>query len=239
MKNQSAAPGWYHAEGDPAGTQRFWDGAQWSAEPLPSAPAQTNSLAPVNSVAPDFAAVQKGTDAWSSTAAQSHGVTLATAQAPLANQAPSTDQASGFHVPTQAAGAPIERGLWENFKFVALDNFSNFNGRARRREYWLFNLVNIFIFIGLVIPTIVLADPVDGIAGAAWIPIILGGLLFLALTIPTLAVTVRRLHDTDRSGAWYFVSFVPWIGGIWLLSLVAKPGTVGNNQYGPDPKALR
>lgn len=60
----------------------------------------------------------------------------------------------------------------------------------------------------------------------------------LALLLPGLAVAVRRLHDQGKSGAWIFITFVPFIGGIWLLVLMCLEGTRGPNQYGPDPKAI-
>lgn len=65
---------------------------------------------------------------------------------------------------------------------------------------------------------------------------VLIGLYSLAVFIPSLAVTVRRLHDTNHSGWMYFVSLIPLIGGIWLLILLCTDGTHGQNQYGPDPK---
>jgi uncharacterized membrane protein YhaH (DUF805 family) len=57
----------------------------------------------------------------------------------------------------------------------------------------------------------------------------------LATLIPSIAVTVRRLHDTDRTGLWYFIIFVPFIGSIILLILMLPEGNWGDNQYGPDP----
>ena len=60
----------------------------------------------------------------------------------------------------------------------------------------------------------------------------------LAVILPCLAVLVRRLHDIDKSGLWFFISFVPIIGGIWLLILVCKEGTSGPNRFGADPKQV-
>ena len=59
---------------------------------------------------------------------------------------------------------------------------------------------------------------------------------FLAILIPSLAVIVRRLHDIGKSGWFYFVSLIPFIGSIWLIILFATEGDKGPNQYGPDPK---
>lgn len=117
-----------------------------------------------------------------------------------------------------------------------LKNYANFEGRARRKEYWMFVLFNyIFLFI-LAIPLGLVAD-----SGNEALSGIFGGLLVLylvAIIIPTLAVAVRRLHDIGKSGWMYCVSFIPFIGGIWLLVLMVTEGDVGDNQYGPDPKPL-
>ena len=76
----------------------------------------------------------------------------------------------------------------------------------------------------------------QAILGSIGIPAALLGLWSLAIFIPNLAVIVRRLHDQGKSGWWFFISFVPFIGGIWLLILYLTDGTPGPNQYGPDPK---
>ncbi len=191
MTNQTAAPGWYHAEGDPAGTQRYWDGAQWSAEPVPPPPTQPNPMAPGY---------------------------------------PSTNGA------TAATGDPFERNFWENFRFVAFENYANFDGRARRREYWLFTLAHIVIGVALIFPTLFFVDENEGITGLGWLPFGLAVIFGLAMIIPSIAVAVRRLHDTDRSGKWYFVSLIPYLGGLILFVMLAIDGTAGANRYGPDPK---
>jgi len=101
----------------------------------------------------------------------------------------------------------------------ALVNFADFGGRASRSEYWWFFLFNFFIAIALVMLTA---------------PAQLPTLVYLAaIIIPTFSVTVRRLHDTDRSGWWLLVSFVPF-GGLLLLFFYILPGTPGTNQYGPE-----
>lgn len=74
------------------------------------------------------------------------------------------------------------------------------------------------------------------IMGSLGIPAALLGLWWLATLLPNLAVIVRRMHDQDKSGWWFFIGFVPFIGGIWLLILYLTDGTPGPNQYGPDPK---
>ena len=66
----------------------------------------------------------------------------------------------------------------------------------------------------------------------------MSGLYSLAVLIPTLAVTVRRLHDIDRTGWWIFINLIPLIGTIVLLVFALTPGTPGTNQYGPNPKEV-
>lgn len=107
--------------------------------------------------------------------------------------------------------------------------YASFSGRARRRELWTFFLVNILLYIGLY-----------AAYGATQTDAFLYAYLAFALLIflPSIAVAVRRLHDTGKSGAWYFIAFVPLIGGLWLLILLLGAGTEGPNQYGPDPKAI-
>lgn len=109
---------------------------------------------------------------------------------------------------------------------VVRDNYANFKGRARRSEYWYFVLLH--FLISLVLFALVFAL---GTAG-----IILYAIYALAIIVPSLAVVVRRLHDVNKSGWFYFISLVPLIGGIWLLVLLATEGDSGPNQYGEDPK---
>lgn len=114
-------------------------------------------------------------------------------------------------------------------------NYATFSGRARRKEYWMFMLFNILIQIALYIPTAIFISIQE--------TVIIGGIFALlytiyafAMLIPSLAVIVRRLHDQDKSGWWYFVALIPFIGGIWFLVLMCLEGTSGDNQYGPASK---
>lgn len=132
--------------------------------------------------------------------------------------------------------------IFDWWKKVVFDNFSNFNGRARRKEYWSFQLVNLLL---LIVPYVFLmvslftaqADgnqPDFGIFG--WISIALIVLFALFLLVPSLAVTVRRLHDTNRSGWYFLIGLIPYIGGLITLYFYFSSGTVGRNNYGNDPK---
>ncbi|WP_067149848.1 DUF805 domain-containing protein [Pseudotamlana agarivorans] len=114
---------------------------------------------------------------------------------------------------------------------VVRDNYANFNGRARREEYWMFTLFNIIFIIAIM-------TVFGGIAAATDTPALLGiyGIYILGIFIPTLAVIVRRLHDVGKSGWFYLVGAIPFIGPIWIFVLLVTEGDKGNNQYGPDPK---
>jgi uncharacterized membrane protein YhaH (DUF805 family) len=121
-----------------------------------------------------------------------------------------------------------------------LRQYADFTGRARRREFWMFTLFNALIMIGLMILTGALAYAFDtGSSGSAGSSVFAGvtWLYWLATVIPTMAVSVRRLHDTERSGWFLLLSLIPLIGPIVLLVFYAVEGTPGQNSYGPDPKA--
>lgn len=112
------------------------------------------------------------------------------------------------------------------FISVIKDNYVNFNGRARRAEYWQFTLVNIVISI--------LLGVIDRAIGLA--PLGIGQLFGLAILLPGLAVAVRRLHDIGKSGWYYLLVLLPVIGWIWLIVLFATEGDKNTNEYGVDPK---
>lgn len=113
-------------------------------------------------------------------------------------------------------------GYW---KKVMLENYANFEGRARRAEYWWTYLINVAIMIVLVILGLIIGN-----AGIV-LPLLFG----LAIVIPTIAVAVRRLHDTGKSGWFYLISLIPF-GGIVLIVFMATDGDRGSNQYGTSPK---
>lgn len=106
-----------------------------------------------------------------------------------------------------------------------LGQYAGFSGRARRAEYWWFTL-----FAVLVTVVAVVIDMVLGTYPAVY------AIAVLALLLPSLAVTVRRLHDTDRSGWWLLIALVPLVGGITLLVFDLIEGTPGPNRFGPSPK---
>lgn len=105
-----------------------------------------------------------------------------------------------------------------------LKKYAVFTGRARRREYWMFFLVN--FIVGLVLAVIGRVLDLE----------ILQYLYSLAVLLPGLGVSVRRLHDTGRSGWWLLISLVPLIGAIVLLVFLVSDSQPDTNQYGPNPK---
>ena len=128
-----------------------------------------------------------------------------------------------------------------NWYTKVMSQYVDFNGRARRKEYWMFNLFYIIILI--------VAMVIDNMAGLnftqdygygvvvelpyGWTYCLVALLHFL----PALGVTVRRLHDTGKSGWMFLVSLIPIVGGIWLLVLMCTDSNTGENEYGPNPKA--
>jgi len=114
---------------------------------------------------------------------------------------------------------------------VVRDNYSNFEGRARRQEYWMFTLFHVIILFILAL----IGGMVSGFSDSTFgfVPI---GIYLLGTIIPSIAVTVRRLHDINKSGWFYLVGMIPYVGGFIMLFFTCKNGDVGSNQYGPDPK---
>lgn len=111
----------------------------------------------------------------------------------------------------------------------------DFSGRARRKEYWYFTLYHtILAFSGELLAVGLINE--NAMIGSVFAAIVF--LYILASTVPSIAVTVRRLHDIGKSGSWLFIGFIPLIGSIWLLVLMCTDGTSGPNRYGLDPKAL-
>ncbi|MFJ6834932.1 DUF805 domain-containing protein [Streptomyces sp. NPDC091209] len=106
-----------------------------------------------------------------------------------------------------------------------LKKYATFNGRARRQEYWMFALINVIIYVALLVIDL-------SLLGTG----VIAPLYELAVLLPSLAVGVRRLHDTGRSGWWTFIALVPLVGGIILLVFLASDTKPEANQYGPSPK---
>ena len=117
---------------------------------------------------------------------------------------------------------------------MALKRYAEFNGRSRRKEYWMFTLYNIVITMVLYVAGLLLLMR----GSIAMVFFGLAIIYWLAVLVPGLAVCVRRLHDIDKSGWFILVSLIPAVGGIILLVLVCLDGTPGDNRFGPSPKAI-
>ncbi len=181
----STPPGWYHAEGDPVGTQRYWDGVQWQGGPQPT----------------------------------------------MGYSSPEFSVAGGGHDP--------DRSPFEWYK-LALSRWSQFDGRSRRAEYWWFGLINLVTLVVLYVVALGATRVSSGDFGIASIGLVgIAGLYALAMIVPGLAVAVRRLHDTDKSGWWLLLGVIPivnYLGGLILLIFYFTDGTRGPNRFGPSPK---
>jgi len=137
---------------------------------------------------------------------------------------------------------------------MPLRRYADFSGRPRRKEYWMFALLNLIIYTVLYVlmlaamgPTLAEGmmqaeagmEPVQPSAGMMAGLGIVGIILMvyaLAVFIPSLAVMVRRFHDQDKSGWFVLLALIPFIGGIVLLVFMCLDGTRGDNRFGPDPK---
>ena len=119
-----------------------------------------------------------------------------------------------------------------------LKNYTEFEGRARRKEYWMFILIHSIVLLALTFLFILLFDTIRSIGVVATLfPYFIYVFASFAI-ISTISVTIRRLHDVNKSGWHFFNILKPIVGIIWLLVLLFKAGDKGDNKYGPDPKAI-
>tara|TARA_Y100000814_G_C12232995_1_gene368965 strand:+ start:21 stop:407 length:387 start_codon:yes stop_codon:yes gene_type:complete len=105
---------------------------------------------------------------------------------------------------------------------VIQNNYANFNGRACRKEYWMFFLIHMLFLITWMIIGIINDSP------------LIFGIYILITIIPNLAVTVRRLHDINKSGWFLLISFIPYLGNFILLIFLIMKGNKSDNIYGPS-----
>ncbi len=101
-----------------------------------------------------------------------------------------------------------------------IKNYANFDGRAQRKEYWFFTLINMAILLFLW-----------GVTKSNTLP----SLYTVFILVPAIAVSWRRLHDTNKSGLFYFINFIPVVGNIIVIVFMCIKGTEGDNMYGEDP----
>ena len=127
---------------------------------------------------------------------------------------------------------------------VIRNNYANFSGRARRREYWMFTLVNtiisvvLYLLVALFALPSMLANRDTGFTPVEILFLVIYILYSLAVLVPGIAVSIRRLHDAGYSGWMYLIVLVPLIGSIALLVLMIQDSKPGDNKWGPNPKGL-
>lgn len=110
--------------------------------------------------------------------------------------------------------------------------YATFSGRARRAEYWWYILLYTLIYTGATLIDIALLG-LERVLEFGIGP--MTGIVTLALLLPGIALTVRRLHDRDKSGWWLLIALIPVLGGLFLLIQYVQRGTDGPNRFGPDP----
>ncbi len=132
------------------------------------------------------------------------------------------------------------------YMLMPLKRYFDFAGRSRRKEYWMWVLFVIIVYVVAVFLDVQLgfanttsSSEFGGGNASANFNVqggLLSGIAGLVFLIPGLAVWIRRLHDIDKSGWWALIVLIPLIGGIWMLVLLCTEGTRGPNRFGPDPK---
>lgn len=125
--------------------------------------------------------------------------------------------------------------LWEHAVTAVKVKYADFIGRSRRREYWgfflFFNLMSLGLLYLFLVGSTISEETASVLSLPYW-------LFCLAVLVPQLAVTVRRMHDINKSGWWILVGLIPLVGGIWLIILLSTDSTIGENQFGPNPKSV-
>lgn len=129
-----------------------------------------------------------------------------------------------------------ELSLLEHWKLCWTKNYANFDGRARRKEYWGFALFNL-LFIAIPLEIIILSLPkITADYTLQIIILTLVILISLPAFIPSLSISIRRLHDVGKSGWWILIGLIPFLGALILLYFYVLNGQPYDNQYGKDPK---
>jgi len=128
-----------------------------------------------------------------------------------------------------------------DYMLMPFMRYFDFAGRSRRKEYWMFFLLNLIIITVMTTVLFGLGFSMDPYAASSggpvtWLIFAVMGLYSLIVLIPSIAVQVRRFHDQDKSGWFVLINFVPYIGGLIVLVFMLLEGTRGPNKYGPDPK---
>lgn len=141
---------------------------------------------------------------------------------------------------TGASATGEATGLWSYFWRAITTNYVNFGGRARRKEYWAFVLFTILggLAIG-ALSGIVAAVSGQGRDSIPMVTLVLVGVFCLAIILPSIAVTVRRIHDLGLSGWFYLLILVPYVGGLILFVFTLIPSQKHENRWGPVPEGVK
>lgn len=152
----------------------------------------------------------------------------------------------GYQQPNYGAAAPANDAIRDDSSLIdvykhIIKNYANFNGRARRREFWLFMLDNAIInailyVLGSIFTTVGISSGSSAAFAFASVFTALVYVYGIFVLVPTLALTWRRLHDIGRSGGYYFMGFIPLAGPIILLVYECTDSVPGPNMYGGNPK---
>ena len=125
-----------------------------------------------------------------------------------------------------------------------LKQYADFSGRARRKEYWMFMLFH-YLFVFLLVFLIGFSsddffenEDIENLNSVSLSILVILGLYFFGTIIPFLAVTVRRLHDIGKSGWWYLIKFIPYIGSFIIFIFACMDGNNGPNEWGENPKGI-
>ena len=121
------------------------------------------------------------------------------------------------------------------FLVCVMNKYSDFTGRARRKEFWMYTLAS-FLFSLTFLSLSIIASTIAVSLGMLFA--LLYVVISLALICPTLALSVRRLHDTGKSGWWLLTGLIPVVGALYLIYVFSQRGQPGPNPYGPDPKDM-
>jgi len=115
---------------------------------------------------------------------------------------------------------------------LPIKRYTDFSGRSRRKEYWMFLLgvVIVAVLLGIIEGILGLSGMVAGVYGPLTVIFLLG------IIIPSIAVQIRRFHDQDKSGWFVLLGLIPFVGGLIVLVFMCLEGTKGPNRFGPDPK---
>ncbi len=119
-----------------------------------------------------------------------------------------------------------------NWYLKCLKQYADLKGRARRKEFWMFALFN-----GIISTVLIIISTVFGLVSETGLSP-LNSLYSSIVFVPTIAVSVRRLHDIGKSGWYFLVGLIPILGWIYIIYLYVQEGESGSNQYGEDPKKV-